>query len=289
MISVNGYPILYANYPAGETNINFSEKVLKSIEKCEAENKAVKVVWNYKDDSEFIPLAFIASKLNDEYSGCDMDLYVLYLPHARMDRIENDSQFLSGAYFLNLLYSLSFTSINVRNLHSDKILEESQVPNVYNEETIGELTKSFIRNVLKDDLRYVIVFPDKGAKERFSSQLDPISKYQIICNKERDFATGKIKGLTFETSEDFVSSTEDYNLIIVDDICSYGGTFDLAITEISKKYKFKAAYLVVSHLEEVYTKGKLVNNPLLKGIYHENTMDWSIDKPNYIEVNNERN
>ena len=110
MISVNGYPILYANYPAGETNINFSEKVLKSIEKCEAENKAVKVVWNYKDDSEFIPLAFIASKLNDEYSGCDMDLYVPYLPHARMDRIENDSQFLSGAYFLNLLYSLSFTS-----------------------------------------------------------------------------------------------------------------------------------------------------------------------------------
>lgn len=104
-----------------------------------------------------------------------------------------------------------------------------------------------------------------------------------------NLATGKIKGLTFETSEDFVSSTEDYNLIIVDDICSYGGTFDLAITEISKKYKFKAAYLVVSHLEEVYTKGKLVNNPLLKGIYHENTMDWSIDKPNYIEVNNERN
>lgn len=289
MISVNGYPILYANYPAGETNIVFSEKVLKSIKKCEEKRKPIKVTWNYKDDSEFVALAFIASKLNDEYSGCGMDLYVPYLPHARMDRVENESQFLSGVYFLNLLYSLSFTNIIVRNLHSDKIEEESQIPNLYNEETIDELTKSFIRNILKDDWRYVIVYPDKGAKDRFGDLLDPIARLHIVCNKERDFATGKIKGLTFETSEDFVSYTEDYNLIIVDDICSYGGTFDLAITEISKKYKFKAAYLVVSHLEESYAKGKLVNNPLLKGIYHENTMDWSIDQPNYIEVKNERN
>lgn len=290
MISVNGYPIVYANYPAGETNLVFNSKVMSSLQKAKL-NKAEDVVvrWNYHSDYEYIIVAFIAQKLDDMGLGCRKVLELPYLPHARMDRIEENYQFYGSKYFLTMIDALGFSNVFVKNIHSDKVVEELNMCRITNEKTIGDLTKSFLRNILKGDDKYVIVYPDKGAYDRFYTQLDPITDRVIICDKERDFATGKIKGITFSTSDSFPENTEDYNLVIVDDICSYGGTFNLALNEIAKYHKFKGAYLVVSHLEESVFKGELIKNPLLKGIYHENTMDWSIHEPNYIEVKNERN
>ena len=290
MISVNGYPIVYANYPAGETNLVFNSQVMSSLQKAKLNKEEDVVVrWNYHSDYEYIIVAFIAQKLDDMGFGCRKILELPYLPHARMDRTEENYQFYGSKYFLTMIDALGFRNVFVKNIHSDKVIEELNMSRITNEKTIGDLTRSFLRNVLKGDDKYVIVYPDKGAYERFYTQLDPITDRVIICDKERDFATGKIKGITFSASDSLPENTEDYNLVIVDDICSYGGTFNLVLNEIAKYHKFKGAYLVVSHLEESVFKGELIKNPLLKGIYHENTMDWSIHEPNYIEVKNERN
>ena len=96
----------------------------------------------------------------------------------------------------------------------------------------------------------MICYPDKGAKARF--QDDNVELPVVFCNKIRDFDTGEIKGLEL----DGVIDVAGKNVLILDDLCSKGGTFYYT----AKKLKENGAnniYLGVCHMESTVKYGDI--------------------------------
>ena len=81
--------------------------------------------------------------------------------------------------------------------------------------------------------------------------------------KKRDWATGQILGLDIINAE----AVKDKNILIVDDICSRGGTFYHSAKAL-KAAGAKSVNLYVTHLEETVTLGDLASSDgLIDHIY----------------------
>ena len=103
-----------------------------------------------------------------------------------------------------------------------------------------------------------IVFPDKGAANRYDYYKYP---NVIICEKTRNFATGAIESVKVETSSNtFITKEMKPNLIVIDDLCSYGGTFIKVLEAIEKHpdINFDEAWLIVTHAEKAMEAGKVL-------------------------------
>ena len=115
----------------------------------------------------------------------------------------------------------------------------------------------------------VLFFPDEGAMKRYSSKLNLPYTFGI---KKRDWETGKILGLQLINGE----IVKDRNVLIVDDICSRGGTFYHAANAL-KEAGAKNIYLYVTHAEHTMIEGDMYNQDVIKKIF---TTD-SIFKPEW--------
>ena len=104
-----------------------------------------------------------------------------------------------------------------------------------------------------------IVFPDNGAANRYDYYKYP---NVIICEKTRNFATGTIESVKAKITKTKGSITKEMkpNLIVIDDLCSYGGTFVKALEAIEKHptIHFDEAWLVVTHAEKAMEEGKVL-------------------------------
>ena len=114
----------------------------------------------------------------------------------------------------------------------------------------------------------VTFFPDEGAMKRYA---DTVGLHYAFGIKRRNWETGKIEGLDIQNKEAVVGK----DVLIIDDICSYGGTF----YHSAKALKGAGAaniYLYVSHLEESIFKGdlwKAINEEgLISKIYTANPL-----------------
>ena len=109
----------------------------------------------------------------------------------------------------------------------------------------------------------ILVFPDSGARKRFGDNkfLNTFNSI-IVCEKKRDFNTGKILNVIakIEKSDDMIEYNIPKEVYIIDDICSYGGTFiavKKAVKELLKKSKLEFN-LIVTHTEDVIEKGEVL-------------------------------
>ena len=103
-----------------------------------------------------------------------------------------------------------------------------------------------------------IVFPDRGAANRYDYYKYP---NVIICEKTRNFATGAIESVKVDTnSNTFITKEMKPNLIVIDDLCSYGGTFIKVLEAIEKHpdINFDEAWLIVTHAEKAMEEGKIL-------------------------------
>ena len=80
--------------------------------------------------------------------------------------------------------------------------------------------------------------------------------------KKRRWEDGKILGLDIMNPE----NVKDKNILIVDDICSRGGTFYHAAKAL-KEAGAKHIYLYVSHCEETIFKGEIFSSGLIDHVY----------------------
>jgi ribose-phosphate pyrophosphokinase len=121
-----------------------------------------------------------------------------------------------------------------------------------------------------------IFFPDKGAMERYNSMEDLLC---IYGEKTRDWKTGIINGVEIKGVVD-ENKIKNLPILIVDDICSKGGTFYHSALEL-KRYGFKNIYLYVTHCEPSIFTGDLYRNrkELCKMVFTTNSIinvssDW---------------
>ncbi|MCA0756611.1 ribose-phosphate pyrophosphokinase [Paenibacillus sp. N4] len=252
MIKLNGAELSFKTFPNGETLMNGDELSAN----VHANNS---IVWRYGNDGDLIKLMFVKRYLDERRASCS--LTILYMPYSRMDRVEGASAF-TLKYVASFINSLQFEAVKVIEPHSDvtlALLDRSTA--VY---PTLELLERVEAETGFDRGRDYLFFPDAGAQKRYGKT----SGYkQLVGFKSRDFATGEIKGL------EIVGAAGDppFHAIIVDDLCSYGGTF-LRSAEKLKEIGAERIYLLVTHCEKSVFKGRLLESGLVDKVFTTDTM-----------------
>lgn len=237
MIKINGSLVEPSFFPNGELNF---KKVEDQHYRIMAEDSGFVVSLKYESDADLIHLLMIAG--SSLFRNYPIHLNILYMPYSRMDRGGYSSSSCALRTVGELIKGMEFESISVCDPHSDLTLAY-----------LGPNADAYYPfENRKFDATDVIMFPDSGAQKRYAGMKCFANNEQIVGNKVRDFKTGKI--VSYEVSNGKIVA--DRTVVIVDDLCSYGGTFKLAGDEL-KKFNPWRIDLMVSHCEESINKGKL--------------------------------
>lgn len=252
MIKLNGAILDFKTFPNGETRVDGGQ-ILHALRDSGWNH----IGFKYENDSDLIKLMFLKRFLdNTEARNTKIILDIAYMPYSRMDRVEGESVF-TLKYVSEFINSLKFDEVDIFEPHSDvtcALVDKS----IAHYPTI-ELLRQVVHKVgFNKDVDYLF-FPDAGAQKRYSK----VEGYkQIVGYKDRDFATGRIKSLDVVGLKGDLSESK---VVIIDDLCSYGGTFDLSATKL-KELGAQEIYLIVAHCEKVVRQGKLLHpdHPITK-------------------------
>ena len=249
MIKVNDTEIKVGHFPDGTQSIEFSDD--------QPYYSTNEVEWFYDSDEEVFTLMCVVDMIRRNSKNSRIKLWIPYLLNARMDRIKKPEQNFSLKVFADFINSLNFDEVVVYNVHSN--VSEALIDNIININPIFDVDE-----VISEYKPDVIYFPDEGACKRYAD-LACIKNYGlpvIFGIKKRDFATGKILGLDVVSDIDL----KEKKVLIVDDICSAGGTFKFSAMKL-KELGASDVTLYVSHCEDNIQNGDLLKTDLISKIY----------------------
>ena len=227
--------------------------------------KTISIQWRFENNEEMVLLYFIKK----HYEVADIEAYLVlpYVPNARMDRVKNPNEVFTLKYFCQFINDLHFKFVFVDDPHSnvtnallDRIVPLSMEP-IYE-----ELQRQL--EVQPD----IIFFPDEGACKRYSDIIKASFPKTPIAfgTKNRDWETGKILGL--QIISDNKLEFEGKNILIIDDICSKGGTFYHSAMALRNE-GVKDIALFITHCENTIKEGELYKSPdLVSRIYTTNSI-----------------
>ena len=175
-----------------------------------------------------------------------------YIPHARMDRVKSSEDVFTLKYFCEVINSLNFKTVWVRDAHSNVSL--ALLNNVV-EEGAGH----WMRTAAHGYNAEALFFPDEGAMKRYSDYSPLPYAFGL---KKRDWKTGQILGLDLINAD----AIKGKRVLIVDDICSRGGTFYHSAKAL-KAADAASVALYVTHLEETILLGDLPDSGLVDRVY----------------------
>ena len=220
------------------------------------------IIWLYESDSEMFTIMCIVDILRR--NGCCkyLELVMPFCPNSRADRIKSSDENFSLKVFANWLNSFHFNKVTTCNVHSN--VSEALINNIHN-----ILPEEDVRDCVEKYFPDVIFFPDEGACKRYSD-MNAIKNSGLPIAfgiKKRDWETGKILGLDIINGE----VVKGKRVLIVDDICSFGGTFKFSAIKL-KELGAKDVALYVTHCEDSVQKGELLKTDLISKIYTTNSI-----------------
>lgn len=230
----------------------------------------LRVVWRYENDGDFLLLNMLDDYIARNTTHLEdrtVDCFITSMPYERMDRSENGSIFSLKAAAQTMPKKWNYI---VFAPHSDKTVEcikdsvsaFSDVRAIHVHEFLFQNThrhKTTERMWWHDR---VLVFPDKGAKDRYSEMVKGFdiieNNIQIIYgDKSRNFETGDIQSLVFKNEDGSeVETLDGLQVIVMDDLSSYGGTFVRAAKALRKLSPDKL-YLFLEKSEDSILKGEV--------------------------------
>lgn len=250
MIKVNGNIIEQNHFPDNTLFLKLDS--LYSIDPLDID-------WHYENDAELFTLICIVKHYNRPKVKT---LTLTYLPHARMDRVKNPEDVFTLKYFCEVINSLKFDAVFVLDAHSNVSL--ALLDNVEQIDVKDYICRAAAKVYADCKNIPVCYFPDEGAMKRYSEFAEGAYAFGV---KKRDWDSGQILGIQIQNEE--VIKGKD--VLIIDDICSKGGTFYHSAKAL-KEAGAANIYLYVSHLEETVFLGDLWASmtgpePLVKCIY----------------------
>lgn len=259
MIKVNGEKIEVVKFPNGESLIK-NEGVLKDIKQSSyMPEMTVEMTVKFESDEDLLHMMFVKKHIDE--MNLETVLVIPYLPYSRMDRTEGETVF-TLKYICSLINSLNFKKVIIYEPHSDvsvALLDRCKAEDI----TLGllEIVKEKL-NLSSDDY---IFFPDQGAEKRYSKH---VKGFKLLTGiKERDFATGWIKKLDVVGEK----PNKDFRVVILDDLCSRGGTFMMSASKL-KELGAKEIHLVVTHCEDTIFDGDILKTDLIDRVYTTNSI-----------------
>lgn len=262
MIKVNDKIIDLDNFPDGTLLMKYGT----------GNDKEFMIDWYYENDAELFALICLVREIQSDGFN-NYSLYMPYFAHARMDRVKEYNDVFTLKYFCEVINSLNFKKVTVCDVHSNVTLAL-----LNNVELLS--AKDYIKSTLEElnTENPVLFFPDEGAMKRYSGDF----KHNLFTysNKVRDWETGKINKLNIVEPE----IVKDRNILIVDDICSYGGTFHRAAKAL-KEAGAKNIYLYVTHAEKNMVKGDMYLSDDIIHIYTTSSIfDTMWDQRNKVTI-----
>lgn len=228
MIKLNGEKINVTNFP------DRTSQVWKLNNKM---NDAVyHVEWLFENESEFMQLAQLRQLLScGSYKY--VSLSIPFLPYGRQDKdVSNDKTFALHT-FAGLINYLRFDQIITYDAHNPELTS-----NLFN--NLVNIVPLAIQHINVDNPVYIL--PDKGASRYLN--FIPNTFEVIVCDKNRNQDTGHIDSYRVN------GNVCDRNVIVIDDICDGGKTFEI-LGQNLKEQKVKSAHLLVTH--GIFSKGVL--------------------------------
>jgi ribose-phosphate pyrophosphokinase len=255
MFVVGETEIVFKEFPNGEFLLDHPEDEILRLRVFH------ELTWIYGGMEDIAKLLVLKAALNPQR------LVVSFLPFSRSDKPEPGYSKPVLEVMVDFL-ARQFAEILVLEPHvsvsamSDSFLDEPFV-------------LFSIKPVLEGSGCDSVLFPDRGALIRYSTGLDSLEGLHLaIGNKKRD-EHGKI-------TEYSVIGPVGENVLIVDDLCCYGGTFIQAAEQL-KSAGAKNVDLLVCHLEPAAFEGDL--SKYIRKIYCAKTMErpaapgWVVEMP----------
>ena len=257
MISINGCLIGDKCYPN-------NERILENaIISTMSPTDEFTIDFKYGTDIDISVLIMTKKYLDDMFNNPKVTLRMKYVPYSRMDRYIEGYMF-SLKYFCKMINDLNFHKVIVLDPHSN--VTTALLDRCFEINIDQYLDKVF--DMVNIDY---VFYPDAGSHKRYYETLK--TRRESFCgNKKRDLSNGKIINYELVNCPDI----QGKNILIIDDLCAYGGTFQLA----SEKLKEKGArdiYLYVSHCENSIYQGKMIKSGLVEKVFTTDSIltDWS--------------
>lgn len=156
---------------------------------------------------------------------------IMYLMTQRTDRLFSYGRPLSLKVMMGML----------NQIHGHiQILEPHNIDAIKNYSLASAIN---YKHEALSDYGLTIMFPDKGALNRYMDDDDKENLFPIYGEKQRDVDTGKIIGYKININ----GNTHVCEITIVDDLCDGGGTFLMALEQLRKLYPKTKINLEVVH------------------------------------------
>jgi ribose-phosphate pyrophosphokinase len=225
-------------FPGGELHVRIHEPVMAEVEKADS----IAVTSRVNNSDKLIETFLLCDAVRQDTER-QISLILPYLPYARADR-----RFSSGDCFGIATLSRLVNSANVNvvtlDAHSAQGLQcFHRIMDLPSDPFIEKAYTFFSANKTEP---VTLLFPDKGARQRYGSISDSY-EHVLHCSKERDLLTGKLKGFKVPEASEFKTK----KVLLVDDICDGGGTFN-GIGHSLEEYGLSLA-LYVTH--GIFSKG----------------------------------
>lgn len=250
-LGVNQGKIAIERFPDGEIGIQILENVrgkdlflLQSIAR--------------RPNHYLMELLIIVDALK-RASAKSISVLLPYYGYARQDRKNKGRTPITAKLVANLLEKAGVTRVLTMDLHTEQIQGFFDIPvdNLY-------ARPLFVRTIREMGLKdLVVVSPDVGSNKlarRFAEDLK--AEIAIVDKRRVDEHVGKV-----EVSA-LIGEVRGKNAIIVDDICSTGGTLAAA----AKVCKAEGAKSVRAFITHGFSAGKALGGGVLDGVYFTDTI-----------------
>lgn len=226
------------NIKVGQESFPNKEKVVRSL----VDNEVFEFLLEYESDDDLFVMMSYARLYQDKTKT----LKIPYFPYERADRLVDNKLPMVFAV-IDMINFCGFKRVEILDPHNKSVF--SELNNVVFKFPIDDWNA-----IIKKHNIDTICFPDNGAFIRYSDAIlelkDGLSF--ITAKKVRDEVSGRIKSLEL-TSEPKPKS----NILILDDLCSRGGTFVLTAEKL-RNFNVGKIYLFTSHCERSVYEGDLI-------------------------------
>ena len=190
-------------------------------------------------DKHMLELFFMVDEL--KRAGAEhVTAAIPYLAYSRQNKQFMNGEAVSASTFMKLLYELGVRSIVTVEPHKKEVLSyfkgESKIINV---------EAQICAVIEKETSNPFIISPDKGGIERARQIAETLGCGYDYIDKERNLATGEVS-----MHGTLHADVEGYDVVIVDDMISTGGTIEQAAKVVilngARKVTVAAAHLVMA-------------------------------------------
>lgn len=245
MVSINEIEIVPKRFPDGTyCLLDFPMDEIDNTSMFQVDKNLI-FDWNFESEEETILLWYLIHHCREHYAKyINYILNIKYLPGARMDRVKSCYEVFTLKHFAKLINLMNFDSITLFDPHSN-------VGTAMLNGTVVYMPKYIVKSVftiLKETP--ILYFPDEGAMKRYKEMFPELPF--LYGEKNRDWKTGKILGLNLRGDTEMLEKLENPKFLMIDDICSYGGTFYYSAKALKDAFPNSTIFSFATHTENEF-------------------------------------